>query len=65
MYNDKQYTAKELGEILAIDSMKRNIKVLGQKRVLEIINGGGLVLTDNQRAIYRTMYFKTLHELEG
>jgi len=63
--NDKQYTAEELGEIIAIDSMKHNIKELGQKRILDIINNGRLVLTDNQRRIYKAMYFKALHEMEG
>lgn len=55
---------KEIGEIIAIDSMKRNIAELGQKRTLEIINNGHLVLTPGQRKKYKQYYFKALHELE-
>ena len=65
MYNDKRYNLAEIGEIIAVDSMKHNIKVLGQKRTLEIVNGGGLVLTDGHRKVYRRLYIKAVHELEG
>lgn len=64
MLNNKQYNVQELAEIVAIDSMKNNIKVLGQRKTLDIINNGGLVLTDNQRSIYKRYYFKALHEME-
>lgn len=64
MNNDKQYNAEELANIIAVDSMKRNIKILGQKRTLEIINGNGLILTKQQRLIYKRLYFKALHKIE-
>lgn len=62
MYNEKYF---DTGEVVAIDSMKRNIKTLGQKRVLEIINGNGLVLNDEQRKAYKRIFFKVIHILEG
>ena len=61
----KHYTIKDIVNIDCINNMKHNIKVLGQKRTLDIINGGHLVLTDKQRVIYRKLYFQALHEMEG
>lgn len=63
--NDKQYTINDIVYMDSIKTMENNIKKLGQKRTLEIINNGHLVLTDEQRANYKRLYFKTLHKMEG
>lgn len=55
----------EMLELLLIDSMSKCIKEVGQKKTLEIINSPSFKLTDNQRQIYRKIYFKTVQKLEG
>lgn len=57
-------TDKELITIIGVDSMKHNIKHLGQQRTQDIINGGRLVLTADQRRIYQSYFLKAVHEME-
>ena len=52
---------KELGRIVAMDSMKRNIKKLGQAETLNIIN---TAIAKSQRDVYKQLFFKAVHELE-
>ena len=62
---EKKYSVHDIIQMDAIATMKKNIKVLGQKRTLEIINGDGLVLSEESRKVYKGIYFQALHELEG
>ena len=57
-------TNQELVKILCVEQMKDNIAKLGQGKVLSMINGEGLILTAEQRSIYKQYFFIAVHELE-
>lgn len=52
----------DVGLVLAIDGMKRNIKTLGQSRTLSIINSMGNA--EETKLAYKKCFFLAVRELE-
>lgn len=55
----------DVGMVLAIDSMKNNIKKLGQSKVLSIINAPWFILNQEQRLAYKKLFFMAVREMEN